>query len=190
MSYIDHNQKIIFIHNPKCAGNSLRRYLGFNNKETYHNIPSEIDAKVWEQYTTITSIRHPIYRLISSWKYHTNPEYRGFYSERVYNLHQLNIELYFYYFKHTKTILPNIKYTQHNKSNKSIDIILEFEKLHDTTYLKEKLKHIQTSDVLPNINKTIYRPQEHIETIKNNNKLLADIIKFYQEDFETFNYEI
>ena len=61
--------KLIFIHNPKVAGNSLMNVIGIRLKEkesTNHQTPTFlVNRKTWETYFSILAVRHPINRLIT-----------------------------------------------------------------------------------------------------------------------------
>lgn len=65
--YVYPELEIIFIHIPKCAGTTIRKYLSFitQKEEQYHaHIPTQYQA-----YWKFTVCRNPFDRFISSWRY-------------------------------------------------------------------------------------------------------------------------
>jgi len=73
---ISHSHKFIFIHNGKCAGTSIVKYIindnpGVDYKEIKHDSLSKITEKgsIYKDYFKICSIRNPWDRQVS-WYYH------------------------------------------------------------------------------------------------------------------------
>ena len=79
---------LIFIHIPKCAGSSVRKALAECQQKTLPELEDDVfryrwhesffevqelfgkwDKERWEQATVIATIRHPIERAVSWWKY-------------------------------------------------------------------------------------------------------------------------
>ena len=61
----EHNA--IFLHIPKCAGQSIEKALGYRHHHTHHKVndlPDDI-----ENYFRFTFVRHPVRRFISACKY-------------------------------------------------------------------------------------------------------------------------
>ena len=115
---VDHKNKIIFVHNPKTAGTSIKRALQFSIDTADHKIPTYlVHPKTWEEYFSFTVVRHPIERLISSFRFHSNTEYKGAYYRKYPHIHQLTFEQYFnLMMKEPYAIRPQIDYIQHSFS--------------------------------------------------------------------------
>ena len=67
MSLILPEQKLIFLHIPKCAGQSVEQALGVRHHHRHHkfdDLPED-----WQSYLRFTFIRHPINRFISACNY-------------------------------------------------------------------------------------------------------------------------
>ena len=185
--YLNKEKKILFIHNPKTAGNTIKEILNLNKRHTTHVTPSFLIPKsTWESYKTIVSVRNPLDRLISSYNYHTNPSYNGYYASKFPNLHMMNLEAYFNIMKKEPfAIRPQVEYTKHLLSIKKIDFIIRYE------YLEKDIKILcQEIDLkylkLPHLN---YSSEKRMTSINDQKESLKkNIFKFYKEDFETFNY--
>ena len=115
----------LFIHNPKVAGNTIKNILHLNIDISVHIIPVYlIHPDVWEKYFTIVAVRHPVDRLISSYCYHTNKTYKGFYYKKYPFIHKLSLQEYFELFKKEPfAIRPQIDYLKHHQSNIPVDFI-------------------------------------------------------------------
>jgi hypothetical protein len=77
---IDHDLQLIFLHNPKTAGTSIKESVGLAKAQFGANHKTAeffVHPKTWESYFSFVVIRHPIDRFISSFKFHTNVNYRG-----------------------------------------------------------------------------------------------------------------
>ena len=57
----------IFLHIPKCAGQSIEKALGFKHHHRYHKVNDLPDDL--EKYFRFTFVRHPVRRFISACKY-------------------------------------------------------------------------------------------------------------------------
>lgn len=90
---VNKSLELIFIHNPKVAGNSLLEIVGINLEtglSTSHQTPTYLVKKqTWEACFSILAVRHPIDRLISSYNYHTKKSYNGHFLKKYPELHQL-----------------------------------------------------------------------------------------------------
>ena len=67
MSLFLPKQKAIFLHIPKCAGQSIEKALGYKHHHRYHktnDLPDDL-----ESYFRFTFVRHPVRRFISACNY-------------------------------------------------------------------------------------------------------------------------
>ena len=67
MSLIIPEQKLIFLHIPKCAGQSVEKALGFRHQHRHHkrrDLPQD-----WSDYLRFTFVRHPLSRFLSACNY-------------------------------------------------------------------------------------------------------------------------
>lgn len=67
---ISHTHKLIFVHNPKCAGTSIIRY--FDMEDWGHDSASkskEKYSKYWNEYKKFTVVRNPWDRFYSNYRY-------------------------------------------------------------------------------------------------------------------------
>jgi Sulfotransferase family len=72
------DRPVFLVHNPKCAGSSLKRLLGVQAPRTTHSWPSDLfRPKLWETGIFVVAVRHPMDRFLSSWRYHCRSGYRG-----------------------------------------------------------------------------------------------------------------
>jgi len=178
---IDHERKFVFVHNPKAAGTSFRSWLGLSGK-TNHIFPSKsVTKEIWDNYTIIVVVRNPITRLISSYKYHTNPEYLGGIYTKYPDLHSWSIEKYFDVFstKEKFIIAPQSRYVTHNKSDKKPDFLLKMETLQ-MSELGEKL-NIRGVPTIKN------NAQNDVE-VELSTALETKIVDFFGEDYVNFDY--
>ena len=67
MSLILPERKLIFLHIPKCAGQSVQQALGVRHQHSHHkrnDLPED-----WQTYLRFTFVRHPISRFLSACNY-------------------------------------------------------------------------------------------------------------------------
>jgi hypothetical protein len=185
---INHEKKIVFIHIPKTAGNSIKRVLDMQDT-TYHASPTDlVSPQVWNTYFTFACIRHPIDRLLSSYFYHTATKYserNGIYSQRFKDLEKFTLNKYFHVFKEqTRALSRMIEFIYHSDSRKPlIDYIVRFEHLQeDMNYIFNQTQ-IQQQE-LPHFRKT----KREIQQLEWTEKLLKEIIEYFKIDFQLFGY--
>jgi hypothetical protein len=182
--------KLIFIHNPKVAGNSLIKVIGIqlNEKEsTSHQTPTFlVNKKTWETHFSILAVRDPIDRLISSFNYHTKKSYKGYFLTKYPDLHQFSFKKYFEVFsKEPYVIIPQVNYTRHLMSKKIVDYIIYYENLQDDVENLCKLIEIEDFE-LPHLNQSPKREINYFDDITFRDK----VINYYREDFSYFGYKI
>ncbi len=185
--FVNKDLNLLFIHNPRTAGTSFKKVLGLNDSDNVHLTPSFlISAKEWEKYTTVVSVRHPLDRLKSSFCYHTQESYRGFYFKKYPFIHQLKLPQYFELLKQEPfAIRPQVDYIKHHLSNQPVDYIIYFESLaEDMAHLRAQLKlppfhipHLNTSSYTDSIDQ--YLEDAHFKEM---------VIEYYHQDFEVLDY--
>lgn len=67
MSLIIPERKLIFLHIPKCAGQSVEKALGFKHQHRHHKCNDL--PKNWCDYLRFTFVRHPLSRFLSACNY-------------------------------------------------------------------------------------------------------------------------
>lgn len=148
-------RKILFIHNPKVAGSSLKDYLKVNG-QTHAHARHICNEKTWHSSYIIGAIRHPIHRFISSYKYHILSDYDGGMIKNYGgNFKKLNALEYFYLIKnHPRNSASNYDFMHYpSKSKPFPDLILRYEDIENwNLILKENIKNI--SGKLPHENKS------------------------------------
>tara|TARA_R110000868_G_scaffold399062_1_gene672639 strand:- start:6471 stop:7052 length:582 start_codon:yes stop_codon:yes gene_type:complete len=89
--HIDHQTKIVFIHNPKSGGTSISYAMGGyeNGFEGIAHIGPDIARTYlfqddWDSFSTFTTVRDPWDRYISLYQYQRS-EYYGIYTENNYS---------------------------------------------------------------------------------------------------------
>ena len=186
--FINESAKLLFIHNPKAAGTSVKEKLGLSAKDKLHHTPSFLVSKLeWESYYTIVSVRHPIDRLKSSYHYHTQKKYKGHYFKKYPNIHQLSLPEYFDLFrKEPFAIRPQVDYLTHQLSKKPVDFVIRFEALHaDMEQLSQQVPIKPNQLAHYNASDKDQKLDHYFEDFNFRNKVL----KYYRKDFEQLGYE-
>ncbi len=185
-SSVNHEKKIIFVHNPKVAGTSLRKLLGLKGDISHFTPGLLASKKLWEEYFVIVAVREPVERLISSYNYHTSDRYDGFYLKKHPDIKSWTIKKYFDVFsKEPYGIIPQVNYLAHPLSAKSPDFVIRFENLNqDVARLLGMLK-IENTEI-PMINGS----RNRIDKSKfiSNKELLTRLVDFYKEDYRVLGY--
>jgi|GEM_PF-1318876 len=186
-SSVNHERKIVFVHNPKVAGTSLRSLLGLKGEISHLTPGLLVPKKRWERYFVIVAVREPIERLISSFHYHTGERYNGYYLEEYPDIKTWSIEKYFNVFsKEPYGIIPQVNYLNHPLSAKKPDFIIRYETLgSDVDRLLAKL-NINNKN-LPLLNESGFKMNRSKFISK---KLMSRLIDFYQEDYRELGYPL
>lgn len=184
---INHKKKVIFIHNPKAGGTSIKQAFGLADAKfgADHRTPHHfIHPKTWDSYYTFAVVRHPIDRFVSSYNYHTSAAYTGGYLKRYPNLHDLTPLEYFEIMQNEPfAIIPQHQYTVHRFSDTPIDKVCRFENLnHDISEILESFGDTTLS--IPHLNKGSTSKKKSVLDAKTE----AILTKYYKEDFKIFKY--
>jgi len=124
---MDHERKICFVHNPKAMGTSLKAWLGLRIDNADHRFPTlMVNPQVWEQYTTICAVRHPVERFLSSFHFHCRSDYAGGYLRKFPELKSWDMERYFETMTRSEpyALAPQWKYVVHLRSEHPPDFLL------------------------------------------------------------------
>jgi hypothetical protein len=81
--HISQSKKFVFVHNPKTAGLSTLKALGFSDNPPssalYHIRPAEARERIfqltWSDYFSFAFVRNPWDRMVSLYEYHRSIEY-------------------------------------------------------------------------------------------------------------------
>jgi hypothetical protein len=181
-------ERLLFIHNPKVAGNSLLKVLNIKleaGESTSHlTLTYLVSKKVWESYFSVLAVRHPLERLISSFNYHTKASYQGHFLRKYSDLHNFTFEQYFKVFsKEPYAIIPQVEYTKHLLSKKKVDFIIRYENLQEDVDKLCGILKIEKHQ-LPHLNQS---PKKEMNYFRDES-FKQEVLKYHQEDFEYFNY--
>lgn len=182
-----HDRKLIFIHNPKCAGTSIKRALKIPaGNIADHRIPSYmVSARTWEAYCSFIVVRNPFERLVSSYAYHISSSYNGFFAKRYPQLKELNLKAYFELMHKEPTwVRPQVDYLHHNRSLKSVDTVCRME--HLTNDLKELFERIGIQAELPHENRTEHKTYRDYFL---DDDFAQRVQTYYQADLDRLGYE-
>ncbi|OEK05207.1 sulfotransferase family 2 domain-containing protein [Roseivirga misakiensis] len=187
LANFDHSRKILFVHNPKAAGNSVLDVLGLRkaNFKSSHSTPSFLVPKsIWEEYFSIVAVRHPIDRFLSSYFYHTKPEYNGIFKSKYPGLESFSLNQYFEVFKSEPFVIrPQVDYLKHHLSDKPVDFIMKLEDLDtDIERLSSQLKFLLKTLSRKNTSK-----RSNMD-LSEHKALISDLKAFYSRDFEALGY--
>ena len=176
---VDHERKVIFVHNPKCAGTSLKAALGFDVNGADHRYPEDYVTKAeWENYYKICCVREPFSRLLSSYRFHCLSNYDGHYTNRFPDLKEWSFERYFSAISEHQIIGMGLqkRFLLYHESPIEIDFILQFEHM-DYSRIPDRY---WVSEVEP-LN-TLKQRKGKSEPIEITKLLFKEIKKFYQDD--------
>ncbi len=186
--YLNDTLKLIYVHNPKTAGTSLKKMLCLDISSAIHKTPTFLVSKeTWEEYFSLVAVRHPLSRLISSYVYHTKGSYSGYYLKKYPNLHSLNLKEYFFLMKKEPwAIRPQVDYLNHMFSKKSVDYIVRFENLKEDIEELKKLLNLPGVEI-PYLNSS--KTEKYYDELRNDKVFLNKVIRFYRDDFHRFKYD-
>lgn len=181
--HIDEKRKLIFIHNPKTGGTSLRCLLTGFAEPISHAFPSRVPVDKWNSYYSIVFVRNPFDRLVSSYEYHRDLEYRGAWYKRFPFIHDLSIEDYFELAQENGIAPPSYRYTTHDKSTKRANFIGRFETLvTDAESIRQRFNIGRRFPFMKSFQRRsfwfYFRQREFVERV----------VEYYEKDFRLFGY--
>jgi hypothetical protein len=186
----------IFIHIPKCAGQSVRASLfenllpGHINVYTYQMV---FDKDEFDRYFKFTIVRNPWDRLVSAYVFLKNGgahEKDKKWSENHLSKYQ-NFKVFVEEGLHRKDILayphfrPQVKFLLGQQGKMQIDFIGHLENIQeDFSYITEK---IGLNRDLFHINKTKSKRRDYRSYYTG--ELIEIVAKIYKSDIDAFNYD-
>ena len=190
---ICHKRKLIFVHIPKNAGTSIIKAMGVENLYIDKTIKEYKNyyRDYWNNYKKFTSIRDPIDRFISAYKFARMKE-SGWFSvtgeeglgkHHHYDLcNSMDINEYTsYIYKNPKEfnrwIIPQT-FIISNQDNIEIDYFVRYENLH------EDLKKIGINNI-EKLNSSKIKDDKLIQLTKKSKNMLYEI---YDIDYRNFSY--
>lgn len=179
---ICHDRKLVFVHNPKAAGMSFRKWLGFNGAVN-HGVPTvNTPYQIWNSYTVVVVVRHPIERAISCYRFMTNENYQGLFTRVYPKLHSFDPLTFFNVFINEQLFIlaGQYKYTEHFQSNKRPDFLFKLESM-DTTDLA---KHLGREDPFPREN--VGKDKSPVDISE---ELYWALVEHFKVDFLLFEYK-
>lgn len=176
-----HRRKLHFVHNPKAAGMSFRKWLGLDNGVNHGFPTSNTPVEIWNAYTTIVVVRDPIERALSGYRHLTGEDYTGAFRRLYPDLPSWDPLTFFsrMFNEQIFVVGPQFKYAMHLHSNKAPDFLLKFENL-DTSELANRLK-IQEPFPKENVTKSRFR-------VPVSEDLYLALIQHYRVDYLLYNY--
>jgi len=180
---VDENRKLVFVHNPKCAGTSARKALGFSIDTADHRYPAAYLRKnEWESYYVIVVVREPISRLLSAYRFHCRSDYSGPYIKKFPNLKEMEFCEYLDLAKSGQVagLGPQVGFAVYPGSAKQPNALLLFENLDwskiPERFFVSKLKNLNTAE----------ERKVKKGTIKMSDTTFKEMIKFCEEDYDYF----
>lgn len=121
---------VFMIHNPKCAGSSLKGLLGVRATRTTHSWPRDLfRPALWEEGVFVVAVRHPFERFLSSWRYHCRSGYAGKLVRRHGDLSRLSPQDYFDFIaQYPENCGPQVHWVDYPSARKpEADVVLRVE---------------------------------------------------------------
>lgn len=192
---INHKKKLIFIHIPKNAGTSIIKAMGCESNFCIDKTIEEYKEHYkdyWKKYTKFTTIRDPVDRFISAYKFARMKESGWFSATGEEGLEKhchydicnsMDINGYVEYIYNNpkdvnRWVVPQSWIITDKNGNIEIDYYVKYESL------KDDLEQLGISG-LEKLNSSKIENEESIELTNSSKKLLSEI---YSIDYKNFNF--
>lgn len=179
---ISHRQKLVFVHNPKTAGISFRKWLGIDGPVN-HGVPTvNVPREIWNAYTVVVTVREPIDRALSCYRFMTHESYKGIFKKVYTGMGDWDPLRFFTTIisEQVFVLAGQYKYTEHLQSNKRPDFLFKFENMN-TEKLAERL------------NITSPLPRENVGRNKGfvplSEELYLSLVDHFKVDYLLFGYK-
>lgn len=199
---IDHTNKVIFIHIPRCAGTTIERmFLGSDfwdinpvMKHATASVYRKFYARYWDDYYKFAIVRNPYDRYRSMWKHSAEyklklnnsgeiilSDYIEYFERRVVLEHQSNLEQNGLRVEYIDGQEYRINCVYGNYLNEHLDDIFYFEDLSDC--------FSALADRFPRIDRSLIRAEvsDKIAPVLSQQAIL-EINRICQDDFLRFGY--
>lgn len=172
---------IVFVHNPKAAGMSFRKWLGFDGPVN-HGVPTvNTPYELWNKYSVIVTVRDPIERALSCYRFLTHESYTGIFSKVYPNLSSWDPLTFFRTFINEQLFIlaGQYKYTEHFQSNKRPDYLFKFEDMD----VSELAANLNIQEPFPRVN--VGKNKAMVDLSED---LYLSLIDHYKVDYLLFDY--
>lgn len=186
---------VLFLHNPKAAGTSLRKLLGVAKHS--HVWPREkLSARYWEQCFSIAAVRHPFDRFVSGYFYHVLGPYTGGLVKQ-YGAVVKTLDPYQYLDLLQKEVAylgSQTNWTDFPSDTKPrVDLLLRVEQSDQWIEQFTKAGLNMSGREMPHANQSEHKHDTRRERMKMTQtefeQLRGEIFNVYKNDYETFGYD-
>lgn len=180
---------VLFVHNPKCAGSSLRALLG---SAPTHAAPRDVPKRIWEESFSVVAVRDPVDRFVSGYLMVTRSQYDGVHLKELGGLGRNASPLQF--LSMNTLLRPQFHFLVHPSRRKPLpDLILRFEMIEQWEALLSEHLDLPTS-VLPHENRGVARERPQLDDICSTEaeveQLRAALRERYALDFAMLGYRL
>lgn len=179
------DRRVFLVHNPKCAGSSLKRMLGVSARRTTHSWPRDLFRPAqWQHDLFVVAVRHPLDRFLSSWRYHCRSGYGGKLVKRHGPLSHLSALEYFDFIQqYPENCGLQSLWTDYPSAQKpTCDLILRVEESALWPAQMQALGITPLTQEAPRANATEAGSQAASA------ELVAKVEDFYRSDYRRFGY--
>jgi len=181
---IDHDRQVCFVHNPKAMGTSMKAWLGLRTDNADHRFPTlMVNKDLWERYTTVVVVRHPVERFLSSYQFHCRSDYAGGYLTKYPDLKSWQMETYFERMTahDPYTLAHQWKYAVHLRSEHPVDVLIKMGE--HAVGLEDLAARVGLSEPFPQRNRATGEKPALDAAFR------ARLTDYYRPDFEMFGFE-
>ncbi|MEO9530552.1 hypothetical protein [Roseibium sp.] len=160
---------------------SFRKWLGFDGPVN-HGVPTvNTPYELWNTYTVITSVREPLDRAVSCYRFLTHDSYTGIFKKVYPDLGGWDPLTFFRTIINEQlfVLAGQYKYAEHFQSNKKPDFLFKFENM-DTSELGARLG---IAEPLPRAN-----TGKNKSPVQLSEDLYLSLVEHFKVDYLLFNY--